>query len=83
MYPEDEAANLNAANTAMSRGDMKNALCYLDKAGESIEAVYARGVFEFLQENYDEAQPLFEKALAGGVEQAREPIKKINLYKNL
>ena len=83
MYPEDEAANLNAANTAMSRGDMKNALCYLDKAGESIEAVYARGVFEFLQENYDEALPLFEKALAGGVEQAREPIKKIKLYKNL
>ena len=83
MYPEDEVANLNAANTAMGRGDMKNALRYLDKAGDSIEAVYARGVYEFIQKNYDEARPLLEKALAGGVEQAREPIEKLNSYNNL
>ena len=83
MYPEDETANLNAANTAMGRGDMKNALRYLDKAGDSIEAVYARGVYEFIQKNYEEARPLLEKALAAGVEHAREPIEKLNSYNNL
>lgn len=83
MYPEDEAANLNAANTAMGRGDMKNALRYLDKAGDSMEAVYARGVYEFIQKNYAEALPLLEKSLAAGITKAREPIEKINSYYNL
>lgn len=83
MYPTDEAANLNAANTAMSRGDMNNALRYLDKAGNSLEAEYARGVYEFLQENYDAAKEIFEKVLEAGVEQAREPIEKINKYNKL
>lgn len=77
MFPEDELANLNAANTAMGRGDMKNALRYLDKAGDSAEAVYARGVYEFICENYEEALPLFEEALYSGLEEAREPIEKI------
>ena len=83
MYPTDEAANLNAANTAMSRGDMINAVRYLDKAGNSLEAEYARGVYEFLQENYDAAKEIFEKVLEAGVEQAREPIEKINKYNKL
>lgn len=81
MYPEDEMANINAANTAMGRGDMKNALRYLDKAGDSVEAVYARGVYEFICENYEEALVLFEEALAGGLQQAREPIEKIKKQK--
>jgi outer membrane protein OmpA-like peptidoglycan-associated protein len=83
MYPEDEIANLNAANTAMSRGDMNNALRYLDKAGNSLEAEYARGVYEFLHENYNAAKEIFEKVLEAGVEQAREPIEKINKYNKL
>ena len=45
MYPEDTAANLNAANTAMQKGDLKNAEHYLRKAGESPEALYARGAY--------------------------------------
>ncbi|MBR5211838.1 MAG: hypothetical protein IKV91_04595 [Bacteroidales bacterium] len=83
MYPTDEVANLNAANTAMSRGDMNNALRYLDKAGNSLEAEYARGVYEFLHENYNAAKEIFEKVLEAGVEQAREPIEKINKYNKL
>ncbi len=31
MFPDDEVANLNAANAAMARGDMKNAEYYLKK----------------------------------------------------
>ena len=62
---------------------MKTALRYLDKAGDSMEAVYARGVYEFIQKNYAEALPLLEKSLAAGITKAREPIEKINSYYNL
>lgn len=43
MFPNDEVANLNAANAAIRRDDFATARRYLDKAGDSAEAVYARG----------------------------------------
>ena len=43
MYPDDETANLNAANSAMQRKDFESAKRYLFKAGDSSQAVYARG----------------------------------------
>ena len=43
MFPNDETANLNAANAAIRRDDFGTARKYLDKAGDSAEAVYARG----------------------------------------
>ena len=49
MYPEDAAANLNAANAAMQRGDLKKAAHYLERAGDSEEAEYARSVLDRLQ----------------------------------
>lgn len=49
MYPDDPVANLNAANTAMVRGDLRSAARYLAKAGDSPEAEYARGVYEELE----------------------------------
>ena len=48
MYPDDETANLNAANTALQRRDTVAAARYLDKAGGTPEAVYARGVLAYL-----------------------------------
>ena len=49
LYPGDETANLNAANAAMQRGDLEKAARYLEKAGESAEAVYARSVLDRLR----------------------------------
>ena len=49
MYPTDEVANLNAANSAMSRGDLATAAKYLEKSGTGDEATYARGVLAALQ----------------------------------
>ena len=57
MYPEDTAANLNAANTAMQKGDLKNAEHYLRKAGESPEALYARGAYAMLTEGSTKRPP--------------------------
>ena len=45
MFPADATANLNAANIAMGKKDMKNAERYLSKAGDTPEAVYARGIY--------------------------------------
>ena len=51
MYPDDPVANLNAANTAISRKDYERALKYLDKAGSLPEAIHTRGVIEEIQES--------------------------------
>lgn len=48
MYPDDPTANLNAANSAMQRRDLRNAERYLAKAGDSTEAQYARAIFTAL-----------------------------------
>lgn len=50
MYPNDEIANLNAANAAMMRGDLILAEKYLAKAGNNEKADYARGILARLKE---------------------------------
>lgn len=62
MYPNSEIANLNAANTAMSRSDLAQAAAYLDKAGDSPEAVYARGLLAALQGDNEQALTLLRRA---------------------
>lgn len=77
MYPDDAIANLNAANTAMQRGDRKNAEAYLAKAGDSPQALYARAICAVLREDYPQARALFEQALAGGVAEAEEALEQL------
>lgn len=62
VYPGSNAANLNAANVAMSMGDLKKADRYLPKAGDTSQAVYARGVRAALGKDYKEAKELFKTA---------------------
>ncbi len=62
LYPADPAANLNAANTAMSRGDLDAAARYIAKAGDSPEAVYASGILAALRGDYTAALPLMQRA---------------------
>ena len=69
MFPDDCTANLNAANTAMGLGDMERSAAYLAKAGDSGEAVYARGLHSALSGDYEQAGSLFKKASGLGVEQ--------------
>lgn len=77
MFPEDATANLNAANTAMGVGDLKNAEKYLAKAGTSTEAVYARAVFAALNADYDKAASLFKTAAAQGIKEAETALKQL------
>lgn len=71
MYPDDAAANLNAANAAMRRGDNAAAGRYLEKAGNSPEAVYARGALAIRQGDYATARRYMEEASSLGVGQAK------------
>lgn len=72
MYPEDPVANLNAANVAMSEGNFKAAEKYLDKAGDSIEATYARGIYNIHTGKYAEAETAMRQAKASGITEADE-----------
>lgn len=70
MYPNDAVANLNAANAAMRRGDLDGAERYLAKAGDSPEAVYARGALAIRRKDYDTARKYLNEAKALGLKQA-------------
>lgn len=62
MYPQDAVANLNAGNCAMRRGDYQAAAQYLAKAGDTAQAVYARGVLAAKTGEYKKAEDLFNEA---------------------
>ncbi len=70
LFPADETANLNAANSAMRWRDLNRAERYLAKAGQSPEAVYARGNFAALRGDYAAAERLFGEALTAGIAEA-------------
>ena len=70
MYSDDPVANLNAANIALSKNDLSAARNYLAKAGNSPEAIHARGVLNLLEGNLSEAGRLLEQAKAAGVKGA-------------
>ena len=74
MFPENETANLNAANAAMQRADFRGAERYLAKAGDSAEAVYARGVLAALQQDYEKAATLVRASELPDIESILENI---------
>jgi len=78
MYPADETANLNAANAAMRRGDNAAAERYLAKAGDSPDAVYARGALAVRTEDYDTARRYLSRARELGVEQAAATLEELD-----
>ena len=76
MFPDNETANLNAANAAMQRRDFAGAERYLNKAGDSDDAVYARGVLAVLTGDTAQAVTLFETA-AGRLPEAADALAAI------
>lgn len=71
MYPNDEIANFNAANSAMDKGDYERASRYLDKAGERPEVDFSRGCIEILKEEYETSLEYLYRAEKAGLEEAR------------
>ena len=81
FYPSDEAANLNAANTYMSEGNLPQARRHLERAGNSKEAIYAKGIYNALTGNYKEALVMLRDAQAQGLDEAAKAIKQVELRK--
>lgn len=77
MFPTDKTANLNAANASMRRGDNATAKRYLDKAGNSPEAVYARGALAIRMKDLDTARRYLEEAKQLGVKQASKTLEQL------
>lgn len=78
MFPADTTANLNAACTRIDAGDADGAKPYLDKAGDSAQAINARGAYMLLKGNEAEAAKLFEKASGMGLEEARKNLENLS-----
>lgn len=77
MFPSDPVANLNAANAAMTSGQMERAEKYLSRAGSSAQADYARGLFLALRKDYDNSIAVLEKAAKAGLSEASHAIEAI------
>lgn len=72
MYPDDPTANINAACTRMENGDTEGARKYLAKAGNSPQAVHAKGVLAMMEGKTDEARRLLDAADKAGAQGAKE-----------
>lgn len=83
MYPNDPLANLNAANVALQERRLSEAEFYLARAGESAQAIHARGVLCMLQGKLDQAQPYLEKAKGLGIEQAGKNLEILQRMRSL
>lgn len=68
MFPDDPTANINAACTRMENGDLEGARHYLRKAGNSPQALHAKGVMAMLEGNTDEARRLLNQAKQAGAQ---------------
>ncbi|WP_304720322.1 DUF3868 domain-containing protein [uncultured Alistipes sp.] len=77
LFPRDKTANLNAANAAMRRGNHDAARRYLARAGDSAEAVYARGALAIREKDYGTAVLYLEKAAGMGFEKATATLEEL------
>ena len=78
IFPDDAIANLNAANAAIRRDDFAVAHRYLDKAGDSAEAVYARGALAIREKDYDTARRFLNQAKEMGLEKAGRTLDELD-----
>lgn len=78
MFPDDEIANLNAANAAIRRDNFAVARKYLAKAGNSAEAMYSRGALAIREKDYETALLHMKKAEEMGLKQAVSVLEELD-----
>ena len=81
MYPDDQTANLNAANSAMAQGNLKAAEKFLKKAGKNNQAIYARGVLAALNQDFDAAEDYFN-LVKSSIDEAEDALDQIQKVRN-
>ena len=77
MFPNDPTANLNAACADLQRCDVVLAEKHLKKAGNSAEALNARGALAVMKKNYALARQLFADAATAGSADAKANANRI------
>lgn len=77
MFPNDPTANLNAACADLQRRDIASAEKHLQKAGNSAEALNARGALAVMKKDYALARQLFADAAAAGSDDAKANANRI------
>ena len=77
MFPDDPTANLNAACAGLQRRDIASAEKHLQKAGNSAEALNARGALAVMKKDYALARQLFADAAAAGSADAKANANRI------
>jgi len=82
IHPYDSKSNLNAATIALQAGDLAKAGEYLDRAGDSAEAVYTRGVLAGMTGDLDRAMTYFKNAASLGLDAANAQINQIDGINN-
>lgn len=78
MFPDDPTANINAAAIELQRGDLQQAVRYLDKADAQASATLNdRGVLKLLQGDLDSAEDYFKQAQAKGSAEAGANLEEV------
>lgn len=82
LFPNNEASNLNMAAIALGRDELQAASGYLDKAGNSPSALYARGVYAYKKGDLDNGKALIKTAADAGLAEAKDALQQIELIEN-
>lgn len=77
-YPDNDIANLNAANSAMNEGNIKYARALLSRVSDNPSATYARAVLDAIEGRYEQARTGMESVQAT-VPEAKEALEQIRL----
>ncbi|MBR2881086.1 MAG: hypothetical protein IKB96_01815 [Prevotella sp.] len=77
MFPDDEAANLNAAAIALQQKDLAQAERYLQKARDSAEAKCNLGILRWMQGNKQQAYAMMKQAADAGCKEAQLALKEM------
>lgn len=81
VYPDNEIVNINAASASMSFGYLRSAEIYLQRAGDSPEAMYTKGIFCALQKDWEGAVMYFTSAKASGIKEAEAALEVAKQWK--
>lgn len=81
-YPNNDVANLNAANSSMNEGDLKRARVLLNRVSDDLPtSLNAKAALEALEGNYDAAEELFTRARESGIAEADANLEQIRRVK--
>lgn len=78
IFPNDTVANLNAASAALRKDDFATVRKYLDKAGDSPEALYTRGALAVREGDIETARGYLFKAKELGLEKAAQVLDELD-----